>query len=45
MSANEHDHMTAVVSHVPLVIAASLVLQLGGENGEYSMTRSLAAGG
>ena len=45
VSAREHDHMTAVVSHFPHVIAASLVHQLGGENGEYPMTRSLAAGG
>lgn len=45
VSASEHDHMTAVVSHFPHVIAASLVHQLGGENGEYPMTRSLAAGG
>lgn len=44
VSAREHDHMTAVVSHFPHVIAASLVHQLGGENGEYPMTRSLAAG-
>lgn len=45
VSASEHDHMTAVVSHFPHVIAASLVHQLGEENGEYPMTRSLAAGG
>ncbi|EON72898.1 prephenate dehydrogenase [Lysinibacillus sphaericus] len=45
VSAREHDHMTAVVSHFPHVIAASLVHQLGEENGEYPMTRSLAAGG
>ncbi|KOS63628.1 prephenate dehydrogenase [Lysinibacillus agricola] len=45
VSAREHDHMTAVVSHFPHVVAASLVHQLGGENGEYPMTRSLAAGG
>ncbi|GLC87060.1 prephenate dehydrogenase [Lysinibacillus piscis] len=45
VSASEHDHMTAVVSHFPHIIAASLVHQLGGENGEYPMTRSLAAGG
>ncbi|MFJ7734831.1 prephenate dehydrogenase [Lysinibacillus sp. NPDC097287] len=45
VSAREHDHMTAVVSHFPHVIAASLVHQLGDEKGEYPMTRSLAAGG
>ncbi|MEG0258940.1 MAG: prephenate dehydrogenase [Lysinibacillus sp.] len=45
VSAREHDHMTAVVSHFPHVVAASLVHQLGDEKSEYPMTRSLAAGG
>lgn len=45
VSASEHDHMTAVVSHFPHVIAASLVHQLGDEKNEYPMTHSLAAGG
>ena len=45
VSAGEHDHMTAVVSHFPHVIAASLVHQLGEEKSEYPMTHSLAAGG
>lgn len=45
VSAREHDHMTAVVSHFPHVIAASLVHQLGDEKSEYPMTHSLAAGG
>ena len=45
VSAREHDHMTAVVSHFPHVVAASLVHQLGEEKSEYPMTRSLAAGG
>lgn len=45
VSASEHDHMTAVVSHFPHVIAASLVHQLGDEKSEYPMTHSLAAGG
>ena len=43
--AHEHDHMTAVVSHFPHLIAASLVHQLSSENEEYPFTRQLAAGG
>ena len=45
VSAEEHDHMTAVVSHFPHIIAASLVHQLSGENEGYPFTRQLAAGG
>ncbi|GGG17526.1 prephenate dehydrogenase [Lysinibacillus alkalisoli] len=45
VSAHEHDHMTAVVSHFPHIIAASLVHQLRTEDDNYPMTRSLAAGG
>lgn len=45
VSAEDHDHMTAVVSHFPHIVAASLVHQLAGENEEYPFTRQLAAGG
>ncbi|RNF40498.1 prephenate dehydrogenase [Planococcus salinus] len=44
LAAADHDHMTAVVSHFPHLIAASLVHQLDKES-EYSFTRQLAAGG
>lgn len=45
VDAVEHDHMTAVVSHFPHIVAASLVHQLQLENAQLPMTRSLAAGG
>lgn len=45
VDANEHDHMTAVVSHFPHIVAASLVHQLDSEQQYYPMTRMLAAGG
>lgn len=45
VSAHEHDHMTAVVSHFPHLVAASLVHQLASERNNYPMTRHLAAGG
>ncbi|WP_342581258.1 prephenate dehydrogenase [Ureibacillus sp. FSL W7-1570] len=45
LSAEEHDHMTAVVSHFPHIVAASLVHQLHEENKKYPMTGMLAAGG
>ncbi|MEO4053161.1 prephenate dehydrogenase [Solibacillus sp. CAU 1738] len=45
VDAKEHDHMTAVVSHFPHIIAASLVHQLYQENAQFPMTSSLAAGG
>ena len=45
VDAIEHDHMTAVVSHFPHIVAASLVHQLQLENAQLPMTRSLAAGG
>lgn len=41
----EHDHMTAVVSHFPHIVAASLVRQFDLENQKYPMTSLLAAGG
>lgn len=45
VKAEEHDHMTAVVSHFPHIVAASLVHQLNSENQQYPMTSLLAAGG
>lgn len=45
VKAEEHDHMTAVVSHFPHLVAASLVHQLAGENERYPFTKQLAAGG
>ncbi|WP_431029694.1 prephenate dehydrogenase [Lysinibacillus sp. LZ02] len=45
VDATEHDHMTAVVSHFPHIVAASLVHQLQLENAQLPMTRLLAAGG
>ena len=43
-TAGEHDHMTALVSHFPHLVAASLVHQLDKES-EYPLARQLAAGG
>ncbi|RUL55480.1 MULTISPECIES: prephenate dehydrogenase [Lysinibacillus] len=45
VDAQEHDHMTAVVSHFPHIVAASLVHQLDAEQKYYPMTTLLAAGG
>ncbi len=45
VDAKEHDHMTAVVSHFPHIVAASLVHQLNSEKEKYPMTSLLAAGG
>lgn len=45
VDAREHDHMTAVVSHFPHIVAASLVHQLDSEQQNYPMTSMLAAGG
>lgn len=45
VDAQEHDHMTAVVSHFPHIVAASLVHQLDAEQRHYPMTTLLAAGG
>ncbi|KGR74145.1 prephenate dehydrogenase [Ureibacillus sinduriensis] len=45
LDAHEHDHMTAVVSHFPHIVAASLVHQLQSEQQNYPMTSMLAAGG
>lgn len=45
VDAKVHDHMTAVVSHFPHIVAASLVHQLNFEKKAFPMTTSLAAGG
>ncbi|QFF98711.1 prephenate dehydrogenase [Psychrobacillus glaciei] len=45
VNAVEHDHMTAVVSHFPHLVAASLVHQLAGENEQFPFTKQLASGG
>lgn len=45
LDAVEHDHMTAVVSHFPHIVAASLVHQLDSEQKLNPMTSLLAAGG
>lgn len=45
LDAQDHDHMTAVVSHFPHIVAASLVHQLDCEKKEYPMVSVLAAGG
>jgi prephenate dehydrogenase len=45
VDAKEHDHMTAVVSHFPHIVAASLVHQLDSERSAQPLTAQLAAGG
>ena len=45
VEASQHDHMTAVVSHFPHIVAASLVHQLQRETNEIPLTSRLAAGG
>ncbi|ANU19551.1 prephenate dehydrogenase [Planococcus plakortidis] len=44
LEAKEHDHMTAIVSHFPHLIAAALVHQLDREE-QFPFARQLAAGG
>ncbi|KAB7708912.1 prephenate dehydrogenase [Bacillus aerolatus] len=45
LSADDHDHLTGVVSHFPHVIAASLVHQARRHNHSNSLISRLAAGG
>lgn len=45
MDAREHDRMTAVVSHFPHLIAASLVRRLAEQEVDDPFVRELAAGG
>ncbi|SIT66431.1 prephenate dehydrogenase [Edaphobacillus lindanitolerans] len=45
VTAAEHDAMTAVVSHFPHLVAASLVRRLEDESVEHPFARELAAGG
>lgn len=45
LSANDHDRMTAVVSHFPHLIASSLVGRLEEEGTEQPFLKHLAAGG
>ncbi len=45
VSAAEHDAMTAVVSHFPHLVAASLVRRLEDETEDHPFARELAAGG
>lgn len=40
-----HDWVTSAISHVPHIIAASLVTLVEGEDTEYGLFRKLAAGG
>jgi len=45
VDAEDHDHMTSIVSHFPHIVAASLVHQLSEENEQNTLTKQLAAGG
>ncbi|TWT28317.1 prephenate dehydrogenase [Planomicrobium sp. CPCC 101110] len=45
LPAEKHDYLTAIVSHFPHLIAASLVHQLEKEEKEDPFVRQLAAGG
>lgn len=45
LPAEKHDYLTAIVSHFPHLIAASLVHQLDKEEKENPFVRQLAAGG
>ncbi|PSL41972.1 prephenate dehydrogenase [Planomicrobium soli] len=45
LAAEKHDYLTAIVSHFPHLIAASLVHQLDKEEKENPFVRQLAAGG
>jgi prephenate dehydrogenase len=45
LPAEKHDYLTAIVSHFPHLVAASLVHQLDKEEKENPFVRQLAAGG
>ncbi len=45
MTAEEHDYVTAAVSHVPHVISASLVNMVKDLDGKEEFMRTIAAGG
>ncbi|MDN4608731.1 prephenate dehydrogenase [Sporosarcina highlanderae] len=45
LNADEHDHMTAIVSHFPHLIASSLVGRLADQEKQQPFIKNLAAGG
>ncbi|HWO78797.1 MAG TPA: prephenate dehydrogenase [Bacillus sp. (in: firmicutes)] len=45
LSAKEHDELTGVVSHLPHIVAASLVRQALNSKGNQDLLQRLAAGG
>ena len=45
LDADEHDRMTAIVSHFPHLVASSLVGRLSAQQEEQPFVRELAAGG
>ncbi len=45
LQSNEHDDITAAISHVPHIIAAALVNMVGNSDNDKEKMRSLAAGG
>lgn len=45
LDPDEHDYITAVISHMPHVVAAALVSMANGENAKDNSIERLAAGG
>ncbi|WP_336824667.1 prephenate dehydrogenase [Sporosarcina sp. USHLN248] len=45
LEAEEHDRMTAIISHFPHIIASALVERLSAQEDEQPFVRNLAAGG
>ena len=45
LDAEEHDRMTAIVSHFPHLVASSLVGMLSAQQSEQPFVKKLAAGG